>query len=229
MRDALWHRPGFSLKTETPERYTKANTLNWVQILVTETSKFDDNTVAILSQLNGRSIVLIGLMGAGKTTIGRRLAKKLKLPFADADTEIEKAAGKTVPEIFDEHGEQYFRDGERRVIDRLLHETPRVLATGGGAYMNEETRRTIADKAISVWLKADFDLLMKRVRKRSNRPLLQTDDPEAVMKTLIEERYPVYGDANIMVESKDVPHDQIVIACIETLADHLRQEETASA
>jgi shikimate kinase len=196
---------------------------------VTETSTPDDNIATIESRLDGRSIVLIGLMGAGKTTIGRRLAKKLNMPFADADTEIEKAAGKTVPEIFEEHGEQYFRDGERRVIDRLLHETPRVLATGGGAYMSEATRTAIADKAISVWLKADFELLMKRVRKRSNRPLLQTDDPEAVMRNLINERYPVYAGSDIMVESKDVPHDQIVAACIETLASHLRQKETASA
>jgi shikimate kinase len=196
---------------------------------VTETSTSDDNIATIVSRLDGRSIVLIGLMGAGKTTIGRRLAKKLDMPFADADTEIEKAAGKTVPEIFEEHGEQYFRDGERRVIDRLLHETPRVLATGGGAYMSEATRTAIADKAISVWLKADFELLMKRVRKRSNRPLLQTDDPEAVMRNLINERYPVYAGSDIMVESKDVPHDQIVAACIETLASHLRQKETASA
>lgn len=196
---------------------------------MTETSTPDDNIATIESRLDGRSIVLIGLMGAGKTTIGRRLAKKLHMPFADADTEIEKAAGKTVPEIFEEHGEQYFRDGERRVIDRLLHETPRVLATGGGAYMSEATRTAIADKAISVWLKADFELLMKRVRKRSNRPLLQTDDPEAVMRNLINERYPVYAGSDIMVESKDVPHDQIVAACIETLASHLRQKETASA
>ncbi len=194
-----------------------------------ETSKSSDNITTIVSQLNGRSIVLVGLMGAGKTTIGRRLAKKLKLPFADADTEIEKAAGKTVPEIFEEHGEQYFRDGERRVIERLLNEQTSVLATGGGAYMNQATRQTIADRGVSVWLKADFDLLMKRVRKRSNRPLLQTDDPEAVMRKLIAERYPVYGNSSVTVESRDVPHDQIVVACIESLADHLRQEETAGA
>ncbi len=196
---------------------------------MTETSTSDDNIATIVSRLDGRSIVLIGLMGAGKTTIGRRLAKKLNMPFTDADTEIEKAAGKTVPEIFEEHGEQYFRDGERRVIDRLLHDAPRVLATGGGAYMSEATRTAIADQAISVWLKADFELLMKRVRKRSNRPLLQTDDPEAVMHSLINERYPVYGRSDITVESKDVPHDQIVIACIETLASHLRQKEATSA
>ncbi len=195
---------------------------------MTETSDSNDDIATILSRLNDRSIVLIGLMGAGKTTIGRRLAKKLKMPFADADTEIEKAAGKTVPEIFDEHGEQYFRDGERRVIDRLLNEHPRILATGGGAYMNADTRTAIARNAVSVWLKADFDLLMKRVRRRSNRPLLKTDDPEAVMHKLIEERYPVYSEANVIVESEDVPHDQIVVACMESLARHLRREETIS-
>ena len=196
-----------------------------------------DDGAFLVMQIDGAAYFLlrrqdvagIGLMGAGKTTIGRRLAKKLKMPFADADTEIEKAAGKTVPEIFEEHGEQYFRDGERRVIDRLLQEHPRILATGGGAYMNADTRTSIAKNGISVWLKADFDLLMKRVRKRSNRPLLKTDDPEAVMRKLIAERYPVYDQASIMVESKDVPHDQIVIACMDTLARHLRQEETADA
>lgn len=218
----------FLLKLKN-HQVNQASPLNRVQTLVTESSKPDDNVAAILSRLNDRSIVLIGLMGAGKTTIGRRLAKKLNMSFADADTEIEKAAGKTVPEIFEEHGEQYFRDGERRVIDRLLQEHPRILATGGGAYMNEATRATIAERGISVWLKADFDLLMKRVRKRSNRPLLKTGDPETVMHKLIEERYPIYGEANIVVESKDVPHDQIVIACIETLACHLRQEVTAGA
>jgi shikimate kinase len=132
--------------------------------------------------------VLIGLMGAGKTTVGRRLASRLKLPFVDADHEIEQAAGKTIPEIFEEHGEQYFRDGERRVIDRLLHEDIKVIATGGGAYMNADTRKRSRRCGISVWLKADFDLLMKRVRKRSNRPLLQTGDPEAVMRKLIAEQ-----------------------------------------
>jgi shikimate kinase len=218
----------FLLKQEK-QSATQAQYLNWVPTPVNETSKSSDNISTIVSQLNGRSIVLIGLMGAGKTTIGRRLAKKLKLPFADADTEIEKAAGKTVPEIFEEHGEQYFRDGERRVIERLLNEQASVLATGGGAYMNQETRETIAGKGVSVWLKADFELLMKRVRKRSNRPLLKTDNPEAVMRKLITERYPVYANSSVMVESRDVPHDQIVAACIETLADHLHREETAGA
>jgi shikimate kinase len=198
-----------------------------VQNFVTDPSKNDDAVNTIISQLNGRSIVLIGLMGAGKTTVGRRLAAKLNIPFADADIEIETAAGQTIPEIFETHGEQYFRDGERRVIYRLLNEGTRVLATGGGAYMNEATRAAIADNALSLWLRADFDLLMKRVRRRSNRPLLKNSDPEAVMRKLIEQRYPVYGLADIVVESRDVPHDKIVASCIKALAQHLQSEVTA--
>ena len=192
-----------------------------MQQVANNTDGLDDAINTIRSHLNGRSIVLIGLMGAGKTTVGRRLASKLQLPFADADIEIETAAGQTIPEIFEAHGEQYFRDGERRVIGRLLHDGTRVLATGGGAYMNEATRKTIAENGISMWLKADFSVLMKRVRKRSNRPLLKNADPEAVMRNLIAERYPVYQNADIVVESREVPHDQIVGACIEALAQHL--------
>lgn len=167
--------------------------------------------------LRGRSLVLIGLMGAGKTTVGRRLAQRLDLTFADADQEIEQAAGKTIPEIFEDHGEDHFRDGERRVIARLLESGQQVIATGGGAYMNEQTRRNIHDSAVSVWLRADFDLLMKRVRRRSHRPLLQNADPEAVMRKLIDERYPVYADADIIVDSRDVPHNAIVKDVIEAL------------
>lgn len=186
-------------------------------------SKTSELASRVIERIDNRSIVLIGLMGAGKTTVGRRLASRLKLPFVDADHEIEQAAGKTIPEIFEEHGEQYFRDGERRVIDRLLHEDTKVIATGGGAYMNADTRAAIAQAGISVWLKADFELLMKRVRRRSNRPLLQTDDPEAVMRKLIAERYPVYEQADVTVQSRDVPHDQIVASCLETLADWLEK------
>ena len=169
--------------------------------------------------LRGRSLVLIGLMGAGKTTVGRRLAQRLDLPFADADQEIEKAAGKTIPEIFEDHGEEHFRDGERRVIARLLESGQQVIATGGGAYMNEDTRQNISDNAISIWLRADFDLLMKRVRRRSHRPLLQTADPEAVMRKLIDERYPVYAQADLAVDSRDVPHNAIVKDVIQALFD----------
>ena len=172
--------------------------------------------------LNGRSIVLVGLMGAGKSTIGRRLAQKLGLTFVDADAEIEQAAGKAVQDIFRDHGETYFRDGERRVIARLLESGPQVLATGGGAFMNQETRNNIARLGIAVWLKADMSLLMKRVRRRDNRPLLKAEDPEQVMRSLMDERYPVYSLADIIVESRDVPHSSIVSDVIRALAAHER-------
>lgn len=169
--------------------------------------------------LGDRSIVLIGLMGAGKTTVGRRLASALGLDFVDADQEIEKAARMTIPEIFAQHGEAQFRDGERKVIARLLQNGPQILATGGGAYMDPETRSNIAGSGIAVWLRADLGLLMKRVRRRSNRPLLNNSDPEAVMRRLIDERYPVYAEADIVVDSRDVPHEHIVrdiIAALKT-------------
>ena len=158
-------------------------------------------------------------MGAGKSAIGRRLAATLDLPFADADQEIEMAAGKSINEIFAENGEAYFRDGERRVIARLLDGGCKVLATGGGAFMNSETQERIGASGISVWLKADLDLLMSRVSRRDNRPLLRANDPRAVMEKLIAERYPVYAHADITVRSRDVAHEVIVdeiIAAIES-------------
>ena len=173
---------------------------------------------AVKRSLNGRSIVLVGLMGAGKSTVGRRLAQKLGLEFTDADAEIERAAGKTVPDIFRDHGEAYFREGERKVIARLLDSGSQVLATGGGAFMNEETRHNIARRGISVWLRADMNLLMKRVRRRDNRPLLKAEDPEEIMRQLIAQRYPVYGHADVTVESRDVPHNSIVSDVIRALA-----------
>ena len=176
------------------------------------------DTTAVRQRLDGHAIVLVGLMGAGKTTVGRRLAEKLSLAFIDADHEIELAAGQTIPEIFAQHGETYFRDGERKVIARLLENGAQVLATGGGAYMNAETRATIKRNAISIWLRADFDLLMRRVRRRSNRPLLQNDDPEAVMRKLIAERYPIYAEADITIDSRDVAHTSIVNSIIRSLA-----------
>lgn len=188
-----------------------------------------EHIASIVEKLGNRSIVLIGLMGAGKTTVGRRLAKRLQLPFTDADHEIERAAGKTVPEIFEEHGEQYFRDGERRVIDRLLREETKVLATGGGAYMNAETRQAIAENGVSVWLKADLELLMKRVKRRSNRPLLKNANPEQTMRELIDERYPVYGQCDIVVESRDVPHDEIVVACLSALSGWVEHQAGPTA
>jgi len=176
---------------------------------------------AIRKALGPRSVVLIGLMGAGKTAVGRRLANRLDLPFIDADTEIEVAAGTGIREIFAEHGEAYFRQGERKVIARLLENGPQVLATGGGAYMNPDTRANIKAHGVSVWRKADIKVLMKRVGRRDNRPLLATGDPEKVMKRLMEERYPIYAEADVTVESRDVPHDVIVGAVIDALADQL--------
>ncbi|MEN6541167.1 shikimate kinase [Parvibaculum sp.] len=173
-----------------------------------------------------RSIVLVGLMGAGKTTVGRRLAQRLGLPFVDADAEIERAAGETIPEIFERHGEAAFRDGERRVIARLLERGPQVLATGGGAFMDETTRANIAARGISVWLKADLDVLMKRVGRRSGRPLLKADDPRAVMERLMAVRYPVYAQADLTVESVEGPHDSVVedvVARIETFRDKAKE------
>ncbi|MDO8288050.1 MAG: shikimate kinase [Parvibaculum sp.] len=159
---------------------------------------------------SARSIVLVGLMGAGKTTVGRRLAQRLGLGFVDADVEIERAAGETIPEIFERHGEAAFREGERRVIARLLEGPPQVLATGGGAFMDETTRHNIAARGISIWLKADLDVLMRRVSRRGNRPLLKQGDPRATMERLITERYPVYARADITVESIEGPHETVV-------------------
>lgn len=174
---------------------------------------------------SSRSIVLIGLMGAGKTTIGRRLAAQLALPFADADHEIETAAGCTVAEIFARHGEQAFREGERKVIARLLEGPRHVLATGGGAFMNADTRALIREKGLSVWLRADLDLLMERVARRQNRPLLQTADPRAVMQRLMNERYPVYAEADVVVDSTGAPHDHIVQDVIRAIKAHAAKLE----
>jgi shikimate kinase len=176
----------------------------------------------ISAALGRRSVVLVGMMGAGKSTIGRRLAARLHLPFQDADAEIELAhAGMTIPEIFAAHGEPYFRDGEARVIARLLEGEASVLATGGGAFMREETRNRIRDKAVSVWLKADADTIMKRVKRRADRPLLQTADPAATIGRLIEERHTVYELADITIASRDVLHEKIVDECIAALHAHL--------
>jgi shikimate kinase len=171
----------------------------------------------ILAALGHRLVVLVGMMGVGKSTIGRRLAARLGLPFVDADVEIEAAAGMTIPEIFEVHGEPHFRDGEARVIARLLDSGSAVLATGGGSFMREETRRRIAEKAVSIWLKADSDIIMRRVRRRADRPLLQTADPAATVNRLLSEREPVYQHADITIASRDVPHDKIVEECIEAL------------
>lgn len=170
-----------------------------------------------------RSIVLVGLMGAGKTTVGRRLARRLDLAFVDADAEIEQAAGETIPEIFERHGEPAFRAGERRVIARLLSGSPQVLATGGGAFMDPVTRANVAARGISIWLKADLDVLMKRVAKRGDRPLLQKGDARATMKRLIDERYPVYAAADITIESLEGPHEAVVETILEKLEEFRAQ------
>ncbi len=172
----------------------------------------------IREKLGDHPIVLVGLMGAGKSSIGRRLAEKLNFPFVDADHEIEVAADKSIAEIFADHGEAYFREGERRVISRLIENGAQVLATGGGAFINDETRERIAGHGVSVWLKADLPLLMKRVNKRSDRPLLLNDNPQAVMQRLMDERYPIYAKADVIVESRDVQHTQMVNDVIKTLA-----------
>jgi shikimate kinase len=175
----------------------------------------------IASALGSRSIVLVGMMGAGKSTIGRRLAARLRLPFLDADIEIEAAAGMSIPDIFETHGEPHFRDGEARVIARLLDNGPTVLATGGGAFMRDDTRGRIRDKAISIWLKADAEVILKRVKRRADRPLLQTDDPAATIGRLLEAREPVYQTADLTIASRDVPHDRIVEECIDALRARL--------
>jgi 3-dehydroquinate synthase len=183
----------------------------------------------IVAALGKRSVVLVGMMGAGKSTIGRRLSARLRLPFLDADVEIEAAAGMSIPDIFETHGEQHFRDGEARVIARLLGGGPGVLATGGGAFMREETRGRIHDQAVSVWLKADADIIMRRVKRRADRPLLQTADPAATVGRLIEEREPVYRHADLTIWSRDVPHEKIVDECIDALHAWLCRDGVASA
>jgi shikimate kinase/3-dehydroquinate synthase len=169
-------------------------------------------------RLGKRSIVLVGLMGCGKSSIGKRLAVKLGLPFVDADDEIERAAAKTINDIFTEHGEAHFRDGERKVIARLLGNGPQVLATGGGAFINPETRQRVREKGISIWLRADLPVLMRRVMKRDTRPLLRDGNPEATMRKLIEARYPIYAEADMTVESRDEPHDLAVTEILHRLA-----------
>lgn len=180
--------------------------------------------------LGGRAIVLVGMMGSGKSSVGRRLAGRLGLPFVDADTEIETAAHMTIPEIFAQRGEAEFREGERRVISRVLTtRAPLVLATGGGAFMNAETRERVKELGISVWLKAEPDVLMRRVRKRSNRPLLQTADPEATLRRMLAEREPVYALADITILSSDEPHEVVVGETIAALDDYLRLAAGATA
>lgn len=180
-----------------------------------------ERAARIRAALDGRSIVMVGLMGAGKSTIGRRLAQRLGLPFIDADNAIEEAAGMSIADIFANYGEAHFRDGERRVVARLLQDEPRVLATGGGAFVNGQTRALVAQHGLSIWLKADLDVLMKRVRRRSNRPLLNGDDPEGVMRRLMDERYPIYAEADVTVETSNAPHQAVVEEVLCALEHYL--------
>ena len=174
--------------------------------------------------LRARTITLVGLMGVGKSSVGRRLANALDLPFKDADVEIEAAAGRSIPDIFAEMGEPAFREGERRVITRLLEDPPHVLATGGGAFMNDETRALIKERSISVWLKADLEVLVRRVSRKDSRPLLSGKDPLAVLTELAEKRYPVYAEADITVETGDTAHHVTVDQVIRALTRHLEEQ-----
>ena len=179
----------------------------------------------IRAALDHRSVVLIGMMGVGKSSIGRRLAARLAIPFVDADAEIEKAAGKSIADIFARHGEADFRSGEARVIARLLEGGPQVLATGGGAVMNPDTRAAIRAKGVSIWLAAEFDVLMRRINKRkSERPMLQTADPAATLRQLLAEREPIYAQSDLTVQSREVPHDAIVTEIMRSLAAFLNSE-----
>jgi len=183
---------------------------------------------AIVAALGARSVVLVGMMGAGKSSIGRRLAGRLGIAFTDADNEIELAHRLSIPDIFATYGEAYFRSGEARVIARLLEGGPQVLATGGGAFMNADTRGAIAAHGISVWLKAEFDVLMRRIKRRQDRPLLKTEDPGETLRTLMAARYPVYAQADITIESREVPHDKIVDEIVGAVADRLAPQIDAA-
>ncbi len=174
-----------------------------------------------------RTIVLVGLMGAGKSCIGRRLAARLGLPFRDADAEIERAAGCSVEDIFELHGETAFREGENRVICRLLDEAPHVLATGGGAFMHPKTRAAIGDRAISVWLRADLELMLKRTGRRNHRPLLKRGDPRKILSDLMAQRYPVYGEADLVVDSVDGPPEVTVERVVAALEKRAASNEGA--
>jgi shikimate kinase len=179
--------------------------------------------------LGPRSLVLVGMMGAGKSAIGRKLAQRLYLPFVDADAEIERAAGMNISDIFAKHGEPYFRAGEARVIARLLEGGPQVLATGGGAFMHPQSREAIRAKGISVWLKAEYDVLMKRIKRRGDRPMLKTEDPGETLRRLMQERDPVYAEADVIVHSREVPHEIIIAEIISAVAPRVEEIRAISA
>jgi len=188
-----------------------------------------NGVTALAAALGSRSVVLVGMMGAGKSSIGRRLAGRMEIPFVDADIEIEKAAGMSIAEIFSAHGEAYFRAGEARVIVRLLDGGPQVLATGGGAFMNPETRAAIRTKGISVWLRATLEVLNRRIKRRGDRPLLKDSDPVETLRRLIEQRYPVYAEADLTVESREVPHETIVDEILTGLHSHFQSRDNQNS
>ena len=188
--------------------------------MVAETALHRSASV-IREKLGDRTIVFVGLMGAGKTAIGRKVAQALDLSFVDSDHEIETVSRMCVPELFELYGEPEFRALEQRVIERLLREGPRVLSTGGGAFMNAQTRAVVSEYGVSVWLKADLDLLMERVAKRQNRPLLKNPDPRAVMRQLMDTRYPVYALADVTVETRDAKREVITDETVQALGDYL--------
>jgi shikimate kinase len=179
----------------------------------------------LAERLGGRPVVLVGMMGAGKTTVGRRLAARLNRQFLDSDEEIEKAAQMSIPEIFEQRGEAEFRAGEMRVIARVLKQQGMVLATGGGAFVNVETRGLIKAEAVSVWLKAEIDILFERVSRRSNRPLLKTANPRETLRKLIDERYPIYAEADVTVISRDVPQDVVAADVVDALLAYFKQQD----
>lgn len=185
------------------------------------TDQPDDNSAPLLARLGNRSVVFVGLMGAGKTAIGRKVATMLGLSFIDSDHEIESVSRMTIPELFEHYGETEFRALEQRVILRLLENGPQVLSTGGGAFMNNHVREEIAARGVSVWLKADLDLLMDRVSKKQNRPLLKSPDPRGVLDRLMRERYPVYAGADITVQTRDDRKEVIAAEVIEELRGRL--------
>jgi shikimate kinase len=198
--------------------------------VATDDAVVSPQEAALLAALGRRSVVLVGMMGAGKSSIGRRLAQRLGVTFVDADAEIEAAAGMTIAEIFATYGEPYFRSGEQRVIARLLESGPKVLATGGGAFINPETRAGVRQKGVSVWLKAEFEVLMRRVKRRAtaDRPMLQ-GDPAQRIRHLMDERYPLYAEADVTVISREVSHEIIVNEIVSELARVLGVAAAAEA
>jgi shikimate kinase len=213
---------------ETSEIGPPAGDGDHAEAAMLEVSAASKPEAAIVAALGRRSIVLVGMMGAGKSSVGRRLAARLGLPFADADGEIEAAAGMSIADIFSAHGEAYFRSGEARVIARLLEGGPQVMATGGGAIMNPDTRAAIGVKAVSIWLNADFEVLLRRVKRRTDRPMLNTADPAETLKRLIADRAPVYAQADLTLHSRDAPHEAIVNEAIAALAAHFGSQSSAA-